>query len=332
MAKAQQYEDFNPIRIWYSYLSESKYFCQQFSTQLLRQKLGKPTITPADVLGHSLFASEESLGHGEDIYAHGTPVWHAMANLARTNFSFRKYLRSQRINPVDPVSDRVQKRDKCLRKIKPIVLLRETFRASDKSRTRKRPTLYSGEEAIYAMSDGNPRLLAGLLNDLLNARSNKPGRGLRLLSASTQAKVLRAASERMIAYVRTYPARATLAESPVSLELHLSKVIEELGRYFQAQLLSGSFNADPKGSFVVDDQIPRELVREIERGLLIGALIAVSDPDVVPTSIVGCRLRLSFMLAPHYRLLLRNLRQVSLRSVLNLPGNNAEQESFEFNI
>ena len=41
-------------------------------------------------------------------------------------------------------------------------------------RSRKRVTLYAGKEAVFAMSEGNPRKLLGLLNDIsdLNTYDN----------------------------------------------------------------------------------------------------------------------------------------------------------------
>src|SRR5207253_8609713 len=110
------------------------------------------------VFGPSLFAREERIGEDNDVYGRRSEIWESMVRLARRDPSFTRYLTNEGLNPNDPVSDDVRKRDECLRKIKPIVLLREAhYKGVDREhRSRKSSVLYAGEETIYAMSEGNP--------------------------------------------------------------------------------------------------------------------------------------------------------------------------------
>ncbi|HKV94355.1 MAG TPA: hypothetical protein VJW20_17540 [Candidatus Angelobacter sp.] len=316
--KLQQKADYAPIRIWFSHPSDTdaKKFCRNFATRLLRDKLNDQRITPAEVFGSSAFAVEDKPGERDDVYAQGSDIWHAMVDLASHDKSFEAFLVNRaNLNPLNPVTADPKVRDEILRKIKPIVLLRDTFRGEQKKRSRKRPALYAGEEAIYAMSDGNPRWLAGLLTDLLDIRGNVVDfEKTRHIPLSQQTSVLRAASERMKTFVKNYPRRADLTHIP---RLSLADIVDHMAKFFQSQLLGEEFQADPSSSVYIARDTPDEIVDEIDRGLLIGALISVGASSFdVPASIADSRVRLSFMLSPAYKLLLRNYRPVSLDTVL----------------
>jgi hypothetical protein len=93
-------------------------------------------------------------------------------------------------------------------------------------------------------------------------------------------------------------------------------MVVRLGKLCQAKL-TGDFTDEPVGSFEVDSKLHPRLVMEIERGLLIGAFIAVSRTPHDPVGYArGSRIRLSLMLAPHFGLLLRNYRWISLSTAI----------------
>jgi hypothetical protein len=314
-SELQEAADVSAIRIWHSHVADAKMFCREFSTRLIRGKLGIANITPQQVFGRSLFAEEERAGENEEVYEQGSEIWTTMVELAKRDKSFASYLSRSGLDPRNPVSDNTKQRDESLRKIKPIVLLRETFSGAERARTRKRPALYAGEDAIYAMSDGNPRWLAGLLNDLLDLKSVLPDFArTRAIPATAQAPVLRAASERMRSYIRDYPHEPSVT-TPIRTSLYF--LIEHLAAFFQSELLGDTFQGDPAGSVVVDAETAPELINEVKLGLLNGALIYVGTSHLeVPTDIFNARLRLSFMLSPCYKLLFRNYRPISLSAAL----------------
>lgn len=255
------------------------------------------------------------------MYGRHSEVWEAMVRLAGRDPSFAKYISDEGLNPQDPVSDDIRKRDECLRKVKPIVLLREAYfkGAEREHRSRKSTILYAGEETIYAMSEGNPRLLAGLINELLDAmvtrsRPGFVGSGEPRMPREVQSKVLRGASSRMRSFIRAYP-----TQTGGRRKLHLAHLTEKLGDFLFNQLVGREFPGDPMGSFVVDNSIEPSLQEEVGRGLLIGAFVFVGKtPSDVPSSILGSRIRLTHMLAPEFRLLLRNYRGVRLSTALRI--------------
>jgi hypothetical protein len=95
--------------------------------------------------------------------------------------------------------------------------------------------------------------------------------------------------------------------------------VDTLGAYFQYALHNRQqFPEDPIGSFEFpkeNDEVYSAIVTQL---LEIGALVYIgSSQQDVPSSIRGARFRLSFMLAPIFRLPFRNFQPISLREVLS---------------
>jgi hypothetical protein len=315
MPHQERQQDYLPIRMWHGHVADARPFCNDFSTRFLRETFGDQTITPRTVFGPSPFAQEES--ESDESYGRGTEIWQAIVQLAKQDGSFREYLTQHGISPEDPTTETVAIRDESLRKVKPIVLLREAFLKDSGGRvirrSRKNPLLYYGEDSVYAMSEGNPRLLAGLLNELVDVeRKGVPGR-FPIVRPDAQSRVLHTASQRMMTTIKTYPLKWE------SRRFSLSRLINRLGLFLQSELVGRHFKPDPVGSFFVDEDVTREIEEEIRAGLLIGALVHVKTPEEdIPTSVMGSRIRLSYVLAPHFQLLFRNFREMRLSTALRI--------------
>lgn len=322
----QAQADYDAIRIWHSHILDAKAFCRELSTRLLRDRLKDSSVTPELVFGRSLFAAEERADEAQDVYARDSEIWTSMTELAKRDSSFRQFLIYKGFDPSNPVSDSTKARDECLRKIKPLVLLRETFKGAERARSRKRPALYAGEDAIYSMSDGNPRWLAGLLNELIDSVGDAALEILANgLAHSHQAPILSAASRRMMTYVRAYP-----VNTPIPPRLTLDNLIQHLGLFVRHEILGGEFNDEPAGSFIIDENLDSQVLGEIYRGLMMGALIYVGEsPLDVPYSLQGARLRLSFMFSPRYRIAFRNYRAVLLSHALRRISDPRQQTLFD---
>jgi hypothetical protein len=313
--------DYEAIRMWHGHVSDAKPFCMEFSKRFIRDKFDNLTITPRDVFGVSPFAQDDS--EGDHVYDHGGAVWSAMVRLAQRDESFRYYLTEHEISPGDPVTDSITLRDETFRKIKPLVLLRDTYLKDASPRTirrsRKNPPIYCGEDVIYAMSEGNPRLLAGLLNDLLDLESRSAS-GI-LIRPELQSRVLFAASQRTVSGIKTYP---ILNTSPAQ---SLARLVERMGNFLHAEIVTHDFTADPIGSFFVDEDTPKTILDELAVGLLIGAFVHVkSSGSDIPSSVMGSRLRLTYMLSPYYKLPVRNFREARLSTALRIVA--AGQRTF----
>jgi hypothetical protein len=315
MQKQERAHDYAPIRMWHTGVTDARPFCVEFSTRFLRDRLGNPQIHPRDVFGISPFSQDESDGHQS--YKAGGQEWQAMVHLATIDDSFREYLSKRGIAADNPIVDDVALRDESLRKIKPIVLAREAFLKEGNGgvelRSRKVPPLYHGEDSVYAMSEGNPRLLAGLLNDMLDLRRRSKRRGGVMITKSAQARVLFAASLRMLTTIKTYPSAAESRRPPLSF------LISRLGSFQGSELVGQEFKPDPVGSFFVDEDVRQELLEQIAAGLHIGALVSMGMQDEdFALSVMGSRIRLSYVLAPAFRLLFRNFRELRLSTALRI--------------
>lgn len=313
----ERQHDYAAIRMWHSHASEARPFAQQFSTSLLRDRLDDPSVTPHDVLGVSPFAQDDGPdGRSGDSYAEGSNVWQAMVSLAAKDREFSAYLLDNGLDPKNPVAGYGRLRDEVLRKVKPIVLIRDAYLKEDSGyrRSRKVPPIYYGEDAIYSMSEGNPRMLAGLLNELVDSEVRMSD-GIPRIRPELQARVLFGASQRMRTGIRTYPAGPNIRAAS------LGQLIDSLGAFSNAELVGPRFNPDPIGSFTVDQDVASEMLETIKVGLLIGAFVYVgSSTSDVPLSVLGARIRLSYMLAPYYKLLFRNYRPDRLSTVLKVSA------------
>src|SRR5205807_839260 len=87
----------------------------------------------------------------------------------------------------------------------------------------------------------------------------------------------------------------------------LVAVLDLVGEWLSEANLSGRFSVDPPGSFEVDDSVPPVVLDVLQKAAERGAVLYVgSGEDDAPEQLKGCRLRLSFMLSPRYKLTLRN--------------------------
>jgi hypothetical protein len=94
------------------------------------------------------------------------------------------------------------------------------------------------------------------------------------------------------------------------------EMLDRIGGRTGGQFLGSVFPLDPFGSFIVDSDAAN-VKQIIDQALDIGAIVYVgASDDEVPSETMGARFRLSFMLAPVYKLPLRNYPPVNLSDLL----------------
>lgn len=311
--------DFTVLRLWPASQDSAQVFAEEFVRHLLlRRGIER---TPAELLG-----SSKVFGVGdEQEYERRSSTWHVFKEWAKTDDGFRRTLMLHGIDPGDPWTPDVHLRDVVLRKAKPLVhLRRETLKRSKFGglvlRTRKVLPIYAGREAVYDVSDGNPRWLMGIMNALL--AENGAGDGSRRISMEIQARVLKAAADHFEALLKAVPDSTVVVERQTWT---LYSLLQRMGRFLFHGLAVRSFRLDPAGSFIVDAKVPEQIRRLLHMAVYQGALILVEDEgDPVSASLVGKRVRLSYRLAPTLHLPLRLLKAVNLSSCLSDPFLEAE--------
>ena len=321
-------QDFDSIRLWYSHVSDAHKFCEELAENAIRDKLNNASLSVTDVFGTSVYASEDKDAGSQSVYDRDGHIYNAMKELSEIDDSFSQLLEKHEIDKVDPYTDSIEIRDRLFRKMKPIVLLRETFGFEGRRKSRKRPAIYSGKEVFFAMSEGNPRRLLNLINDLvdLSLNGSKPKKTSEnespIVDYSDQAKILSALSNQFIMYVKTVP-----RQSSSNAKVNLYQLVDTIGKYFSSRIFVKTFPLDIVGSFIVDQDMDEEIVNLIKVGLDKGAFVYVGNSQQdVAFKIRGSRFRLSYILAPSYKLLMRNDPAISLTACLS-PGTSSEQMS-----
>ncbi len=315
-------QDYKLITIWNhsDRDKDSHTFAEQLATSVLSRRFGKGT-TPSSILGGSpLMSTDES---EPTKYERGSTEWKLFQDTAKWDVSFRKLLEANDIDANDPYTEDISVRDSFLRKAKPIATFRSVFlkRSSEGTlwfRSRKVTGVYCGTDAVFRVSDGNPRRLIGIINDLAAKVKLGPTGDVLPLSQNEQDDVLNKASSQFLGYVNALPGgSATLGQD----RLDLATILKAIATYFRQSMLGNEFPLDPKGSFVIDSKLNSQLVELIRLGVYHGAIVHVDPlPDKIETSVIGKRFRLSYMLSPVTRLPLMLYGQISLTTILKSSG------------
>lgn len=301
-----QGNDYTDIKLWYARQQHAKQFCKDMMQKFLHLKF-KKDVEPEALFGCSPFDQYESYDPNDPT----SEFWSLLSKQAKYDTSIKSLLDEKGINIDTTTILETEKKDQVLRKLKPVLLIRQACYNFKKNvgRSRKGMGLYFGADAISAISDGNPRWLIGLLNDLL-LNAHAPTK----ISSERQEAILKSAGERFKALVNSLPLpTAKYLGKPI----RLNDFMERVSSYFFNKMVKSAISLDPPNCFTVDLE-ELGIISLIERAVDIGALIIVKESLTSNTrrSIHGATLRLSFLLAPQFKLLLRASEPVSLSKCL----------------
>nr|WP_296770649.1 hypothetical protein [Rhodococcus sp. (in: high G+C Gram-positive bacteria)] len=309
--------DHDEINLTYANPNDSKDFCDALFGQMLG--IDGWEMTDADrILGESEFAREHAdSGDGFRAYGPKSRVGMQFRKLYDSDQSFQKYIddRDIDIERLHELPSEIM--DKNVRKLRSLVAVRTTFRTPDsvhentrrRVRGRRAPALYAGSRALFAMSEGNPRWLIGVVSQLLIQVDEKDRR----VPASLQSHEIQQVSDRFRALLKTIPTPM----SPKSFRGVLS-ILDEIGLFVFDQVVRDSFTPDPVGSFIVDSKAPDWIIDIIGKSLNAGAIVYVPDSDASPmlSSLRGKRFRISYVLSPYYEIPILQMRAISLSTIL----------------
>lgn len=326
-SSSQQLHDYTIVRLWHSASADSRVFAERLTRAFLSRRL--PDCTdPAEVFGASFFARDDQ--DNEVTYRPGSDFWRIIRELSRYDRGLVELLRKKQVSTENVRQIDQKTRDEVLRKLKPIAMLRHSFlqaptepNRAPVARPRKGTTLYTGVEALYAVCDGNPRWLTGLLNEMW--AKNRNGK----IRRSVQSAVIANAAQRFIAML------AVLPESTQEIRgkpLTLKAVLESVAKYFQNQIYKEDFVLDPHGTFVVDARTSDELVELIRMAASQGAVVHLDSQNIdLNANPRGKRFRLSFLLAPAFRLPFRVYEPVALSRCLgDTMRSRVKSHTYEF--
>lgn len=307
--------DFSLVFLSSYSVGHTKRFSQALFSSLVRPVLGD--VQPVTVFGRSFLDQDNP-------YERGGSRAKKFEQLLQKDDSFRAYAVLRGISDVELSKVSENQRAAEVRKILWPVLIREEFlfqaervashnRGTRKLRSRDLVSdIYTGAESLFALCEGNPRWLIGLMAPLIAKFEEDADR--RPVRRSDQKKAVARMMAAFFALLSTIPNSSTDRSLRSLLEL-----VDRVGFYFRASILDAKFNADPVLSFYVDEAVTAEVADLVGRGMNIGAFVTRTDVVDQPYrvgEIKGLRVRLSHVFAPRFRLPLVAGRDVTLSTIL----------------
>lgn len=247
----------------------------------------------------------------------------AFRSLYDRDESFKKLLDEKGIDPKMPPDRDANPKGTLVRKITQLVLHRAnelerfTFAAGAKHRGGKRnQRAYVGFPNLIDLSEGNPRWVLTLAESVVAAHRATE---LPLSTQSVQSRAVRDFVEQMVAKLTVYPTK--LAASGRRWTPY--DFVKGLGNSIYAQLFDVPFKTDPAMSFVIDQAAVEQFGEYIRTAIDLGALVIMRRGGPAPLvgavtvqTLIGSRVRLTYRLAPEFRLPLLYLKERTISSAL----------------
>lgn len=318
-----QENDYRAIPLWYEKRRDARAFAEQlFSRALFDSHRSSAEIKKA--LGASRLISDDDDSQGdqtEQLDSAKRARIESFVSLYAKDYSFRAELDRRSIDPSNPPLSDGSKDGTYVRKITPLVLLRDKeikkFEngAAVRRGGRKSGEPYFGYPNLLDLAEGNPRWILTLA-DLLKASGSISDSSLK--SQGVQASVLEDFTRQFVSKLTVYPTGAGSSSKAWTL----MKFVDVLGNELANSLYRSPFSADPALSFKIDERALAQFGGYIKLCIDLGALVIVRGASAPlgetggAPSLDGARVRISYRLAPKYQLPLRSTKERSLGGAL----------------
>lgn len=317
-------QDYNEILLWNPRKEDGHEFSRKLFLRVLKDQ-NFDVNRLEDLVGRS--ASDA--GDSRAAYAKGSERWRVLFSALKADPSFYKYWKASGINihRLDQLSEK--ERAAKVRKIYPIVYLRSQFRVDATSKRATRQTkasskslkAFHGVSDLLDISEGNPRWIVGITQLLIEeAKANSVP-----IKEHRQAAIIEGTIHRFRARLKTISIGPSRIKGQMA---NLLSLVDAIGNSFGDALIKGDFTPQPNLCFTVDSNISEELATGIGRALNAGAIMYVPEKDALALlhSVKGKRFRLSYLLAPYFRLPLRLGESISLSRILSDTKNQPAQD------
>jgi len=239
----------------------------------------------------------------------------SFTELFKKDESFNNYLINKSID-LDSLFEESDSRDDNLRKISPDVIFRNLQKSSKGmgKRLDNLPGFYTGWNAIVKISEGNPRWIMSTISSLIEITGD-------INKKIPQSKQLKAINQTTKAFKSMIGTTAITDNMGISTNTSVIELIGILENYIRNQYVNNPFKSDPYGHFVIDNKVSNDIKNTIRIALNHGAVVSL-DSDLSEdiwsfNALSNHRFRLSYLLAPVYKLPLRKGKKVNLSSVLD---------------
>jgi energy-coupling factor transporter ATP-binding protein EcfA2 len=311
--------DFEFIQLWYPNKEDSF----RFSTSLINSMIKQRGITEKNL--DSILSEPSFKKHGREKkslrYSPDNYNYDVLKSLYNKDKSFRDYIIKNKIdfNLIDKLNE--NERAQKIRKLFPIVEVREFFRQPDynyrsgsgKKRSRKTyPLFYTGAQAIIDILEGNPRLIIGVVGPFLDKFKNEN----RKISSNEQIEQIRKAINQFRSLLSALPCKF---EKCSSQPKSIISIIDIIGEWFNRDIIVERFKGEPQGSFIVDRSISKEIESSLSVALNAGAIIYVpgATSKLIIQDLYDRRFRITYLLAPHYKLPIQLMREIPLNRIFS---------------
>jgi energy-coupling factor transporter ATP-binding protein EcfA2 len=317
-----QNNDVQQVQLWYADKTEASEFCQQVFMSRSRTYPTLADKTPIEVFGSSAYAVVDD---SEDAAQIGlftltgrnkrqvTEQFQLLAHKDRTfqEFLFRKQIDVSRELGMQPAD----LHGNTLRKIAPLVAFRNAYKGKSDGRKRGvKPfnAAYSGWESIAAISEGNPRWLIGLITRIM---SNSDHAQFPVPTPQQTAGVQWNCQR----YADMLQSVANEQFGSIKTSTPIYDVLSKIGDYFHNRLVKMPFVEDPPMSFIVDDRVSDDVEHALRIAVNHGAIVCYQIAADVGgfRTLRGLRFRLTYLLAPVFKLPMRKSKAVSLSTILD---------------
>lgn len=331
-APPSQNNDVQQVQLWYADKTEATEFCQQVFLSRSSTYPALAGMTPSEVFGSSAYAVVDDSEDAEQIGLftltgrNKKQVTEQFQLLAQKDPTFQDFLLRKQINVDRELG--MQPADlhgNTLRKIAPLVAFRNAYKGKSVGKKRGvKPfnTAYSGWESLAAISEGNPRWLIGLITRIMSnidqaqfpVPTPQQTAGVQW-NCQRYADMLQSVANEQFGSIKT--------STPVY------DVLSKIGGYFHNRLVRATFVEDPPMSFVVDERVSDDVEHALRIAVNHGAIVCYQIAADVGgfRTLRGLRFRLTYLLAPVFKLPMRKSKAVSLSTILEAkPEAPVEQD------
>lgn len=316
---ANKRDDFKQVELWYSVRSSALSFCDDVFSSRMKGYPGIANKSPEDVLGNSTYAIYDEGGRdsSESAYDWSKDLSKIFIALREKDVDFSEFLDRREIDPNNLDQYKGKNIGNTIRKIAPLVAIREAHKRSAENQTvkgrKKLPFSYSGRRAIYAISEGNPRWLIAILNMIVS----KYGEGKKLpISEKIQTDQIIKATESFKSMMKTV---ATNQMIGIQTKKPVFELLEQIGKYFFDRVVKDRYIEEPPLTFIVDDKISSDIENSLRIALNHGAIVYLQQEGDISDfqSLKGKKFRIAYLLAPSFHLPLRATKEIALSTILD---------------
>lgn len=307
-------QDYDSIQLWFGDKDDARLitFCRKIWAGAFASD--EPKSLDAEwALGRSRFDfGRETWRIEKTSYHPKSPIAEEFRSLADKDRSFNRYIKERSLSPEQwPAIDGAQ-RARSIRKIQHLVVARNYFRGQGRQRSRKSKDLYCGAGTLFAISEGNPRILKAIIARVLSLWNDRASP----VSRHVQSEAMVDAADRFEALLATVPVpdadRWTSSQLPSLVEL-----LKDVANYLHKVSIEDDFQEEPPGSFFVDRSLSPAVLDILRSGINMGAVILVQGGrESIQGELVGARLRLSYLLAMKHNSLVRLGRAINLSAMV----------------